>query len=169
MPRSRRWISPRPSDSAIDVALRFLAPRPRSEREVARRLGRAGFDEATVETTLVQLRRNHLVDDAEFARYWVAQRQTYRPRGPRLVRGELRHLGVAADLAHTAVEPLEPSAEEDAYRAAVKRAQQLSRLDDRTFTTKLSQFLARRGFDWDTISAAVRRLSHERAQSNAEP
>ncbi len=131
-----------------------------------RRLQRAGFDEATIEATLVELRELEVVDDAAFARYWVEQRQTFRPRGAHAVRGELRHLGVAADLAQEAVEPLGPHAE-DAYRLVRKRAMQLGGLDERTLTTKLSQYLARRGFDWDTISAVLRRLSHERAQSQS--
>jgi regulatory protein len=148
------------------VALRFLAPRPRSEREVARRLGRAGFDEATIQTTLVQLRRHHLVDDAEFAQYWVAQRQTFRPRGPRLVRGELRHLGVAADLTHTALEGLSATTLDDALRVASTRLRHVAGLDERAFTRKLSQFLARRGFDWDTITPVVDQLWRELSTSS---
>jgi regulatory protein len=148
------------------VALRFLAVRPRSEREVGRRLLRAGFDEATVEATLDQLREQRLLDDAEFARYWVDQRQTFRPRGAHVVRGELRRLGVAAGDVHAAVEGLGAAAQDDACRAAARRAAQLSALDERTFTTKLTQHLARRGFDWETIAAAVRRLSHDRSESS---
>ena len=47
---------------------------------------------------------------------------------------------------------------DDAYRAAHKRARQLSALDERAFKTRLAQFLARRGFDWDTIAPIVDRL-----------
>ena len=144
------------------MALRFLAARPRSEREVGRRLLRAGFDAATVEATLGQLHEQRLVDDAEFARYWVDQRQTFRPRGVHVVRGELRRLGVAADEVHVAVEALGAHAEDDAYRAVARRAEHWRGLDDRTFTSRITQYLARRGFDWATIAATVRRLSHER-------
>jgi SOS response regulatory protein OraA/RecX len=38
----------------------------------------------------------------------------------------------------------------------------LASLDERTFKTKLSQHLARRGFDWDTIAPVVERLYQER-------
>jgi len=118
-----------------------------------------------VEAVLGQLRDHQLLDDAAFASYWVEQRQAFRPRGAHVVRGELRRLGVKPGDLQAAVESLEPQAEELAFRAAQKRAGQLSELDERTFTTKLSQFLARRGFDWDTIAAVVRRLSHDRGHS----
>ena len=151
-----------PSTAApIDVALRFLAPRPRSEQEVRIRLRRAGVDEAAVDGVLERLRTNGLVDDGAFAEYWVEQRQTFRPRGARLVRAELRQHGVDAAAASAAADALSESAAEDAYRAAYKRAQQLGTADEHTFKTKLSQFLARRGFDWETVAAAITRLHEE--------
>src|SRR5579864_6965359 len=125
----RRWTSPlRSNVSPVDVALRFLAQRPRSEREVRSRLRRAGVDETAIEATLLQLRGHRLVDDDAFARYWVEQRQTFRPRGGRLLRSELAQRGIARPLADEATAPLEDSAEEDAYRAAAKRAYQLRTL-----------------------------------------
>jgi len=117
-------------------------------------------DEA-IDTVVAQLKQHHLVDDASFAQYWVEQRQTFRPRGARLLRAELRSHGVALPEAQVAAASVEPSAEEDAYRAAVRRAQHLSTVDERTFKTKSSQFLARRGFSWDTISPVVERLWNE--------
>jgi regulatory protein len=142
-----------PAD-AIDTALRFLAQRPRSENEVRQRLRRAGIVADEIELTLGQLRRHGLVDDRAFAAYWVEQRRTFRPRGARLLQAELRAHGVGAELAADAA----VSSEDDAYRAACKKARLLATLDERTFRTRLGQFLARRGFDWDTIAPTVDRL-----------
>jgi regulatory protein len=144
------------------VALRFLAQRPRTEQEVRRRLQRAGVDETAVQSVLDRLRQHGLVDDTAFAQYWVEQRQTFRPRGARLLRAELRQHGIDAAAAEAAAETTEASAGDDAYRAARKRARQLSAADERAFKTRLAQFLARRGFDWETISAVVNRLWDER-------
>ncbi|MBV9173284.1 MAG: RecX family transcriptional regulator [Chloroflexi bacterium] len=148
----------------LDVALRYLATRPRTEREVRLRLRRAAVEEADVERVLAQLRVHGLLDDAAFARYWVEQRQTFRPRGARLLQAELRQHGISSELASNAAGSVEDSVQEDAYRAAQKRARQLGSTDERTFTTRLSQFLARRGFEWDTIAPTVSRLWAETAQ-----
>jgi regulatory protein len=159
----RRWISPRPSKTTpLDTALRFLAQRPRTEYEVRQRLRRAGVDEAAAEATLRQLRQHRLVDDAAFARYWLEQRQTFRPRGARLLRAELARLGVEATLARevTASES-EAVTAEDAYRAAARRAGQLRGLERRAFEARLGAFLGRRGFEWDTIAGVVERLWQE--------
>ena len=168
----RRWISQRPSRTRraeptqvapIDVALRFLAQRPRSEQEVRRRLRRAGVADDAEEAVISQLRQNALVDDTAFAEYWVEQRQSFRPRGARLLRAELRQHGIDPRAAEAAAETTEASAVDDAYRAAQKRARQLgaAAADERAFKTRLGQFLGRRGFDWETISAAVNRLWDE--------
>ena len=116
---------------------------------------------------LAQLRTHQLVDDQAFAEYWVEQRQTFRPRGARLVKAELARLGVDRVRAEDATGPLESSAAEDAYRAAVRRAQHLHGLDERAFHERLSQWLARRGFDWDTITTVVARLWEESSADTA--
>jgi regulatory protein len=146
--------------AALDVALRFLGQRPRSEHEVRRRLARAGVPEDVSDEVLAQLRRWQVVDDAAFASYWLEQRRTFRPRGPRLLQAELRQRGVSADVAVEVAEQAAVTAQEDAYRVAHKRARQLAAqpLDERTFCARLSQHLARRGFDWDTITPLVERL-----------
>jgi regulatory protein len=163
---TRRWISPPRSEPsyahALDTAVRFLAQRPRSEYEVRQRLRRAGTDAGVVETVLAQLRRHRLVDDQAFAEYWVEQRRTFRPRGARLLRAELAQRGIPRASADAATEPLEASAVEDAYRAASKRAVRLGDLDERAFATRLGQWLARRGFDWQTVQTVVARVWAER-------
>ncbi len=160
MTSARRDARPprkRPSPNAIDTALRYLAQRPRSEAEVRQRLRRAGILPDEIEQTLLQLEGHGLIDDRAFAAYWVDQRRTFRPRGARLLQAELRARGVGAELAAGAA----LTSDDDAYRAAVKKARLLASLDERTFRTRLGQFLARRGFDWDTIAPTVDRLWRE--------
>lgn len=145
---------------ATDAAFRFLGVRPRSQREVRDRLLRAGFAEAVVAQVEAKLARLGLVDDAAFARYWVEQRQSFRPRGARLLERELRLKGVDPELAaETALAAGDPTAA--AEQAARKKAAALQRLPDREFRQKLGAFLARRGFDWETIKTVVDRLRAE--------
>jgi regulatory protein len=161
----RRWISLRRSETAIDTALRFLARRPRAEHEVRLCLRRAGADEAAADAAVRQLREHRLLDDAAFARYWVEQRQTFRPRGARLLRTELVRFGVEASVAKEASAAAEDAAVDDAYRAAARRAVQLRGLDQRSFQTRLGGFLARRGFDWEVVAQVVERLWQESGSS----
>lgn len=143
----------------MDVGLRFLAPRPRSEREIRGRLARHQVAEEVVEGALEALRAQGLVDDRAFASYWVDQRRTFRPRGARLLKAELRQKGVAVELAEEAT-GIEAGEESEAYRAAYKRARQylVAGIDERTFRLRMGQFLVRRGFGWEAITPVVPRL-----------
>jgi regulatory protein len=147
----------------LNAAVRFLAQRPRSEYEVRQRLRRAGTDAAVIETVLAQLRAHRLVDDQAFAEHWVEQRQTFRPRGARLLRAELVQHGIDRAGAEAATAECDTTAEADAYCAASQRAARLQALDDATFKLRLSQWLARRGFDWATTARVVSRLQTERS------
>jgi regulatory protein len=151
---------------ALDLAQAFLAARPRSEREVQQRLARGGFTEEVITAALARLRHAGLLDDSAFATYWLEQRQTFRPRGARLLRAELRQHGIASELAASAAATTTDEAAEDAYRAALKAAIRLAEQDEHTFRTKLGQLLARRGFDWDTITPVVERLRQELSTSS---
>lgn len=148
---------------AYEAALAFLSYRPRSEREVRDRLRKKDVPEPIVDSVVERLMRLRLVDDQDFAHYWVEQRQTHRPRGARLLRLELQRKGIAAE---TTSEVLEQSDQQEvpaeaAYRAAQRKAHSLRLLDEREFQQKLGQFLLRRGFDYESARTACRRLWEE--------
>jgi regulatory protein len=148
---------------AFEAALAFLAHRPRSERELRDRLRRKEVPPPTLEAVVERLKQLRLIDDQDFARYWVEQRQTHRPRGGRLLRQELRRKGVDADTAAEIVETAEEDEDsvEAACRAARRKAEGLRAQDERTFDQKIGQFLVRRGFDYETARSACRRLREE--------
>src|SRR5439155_24754355 len=135
----------------------FLGYRPRSDREVRDRLARAGYAEATSEAVLDRLRELKLLDDSAFAAYWLQQRQGRRPRGERLLRQELQQKGLDRDTVSAALASGDAD-DEVAVRAGLRRAEQLRQCEPREFSARLGAYLARRGFGWDVITPALRRL-----------
>ena len=77
-------------------AERYLSYRPRSTAELRRHLLRKGHDEAQVERVIAYLTERSLLDDYAFARYWVEQRVTFKPRSQMALRQELYARGVDA-------------------------------------------------------------------------
>ncbi len=153
---------------AYDRAVRFLAYRPRSEAEVRRNLGRAGLDEELIERIIERLRAQGYVDDQEFSRFWIENRRQFKPLGARALRHELRGKGVDEELAAAMVEDLD--LEELACRAARPQAQRLYALlasNRRDFRSRLTAFLARRGFDYSVIRGAIVRLESELTEGAA--
>jgi regulatory protein len=142
--------------AAMASAMRLLAYRPRSEKEMRTALQRRGVKPQLLAETMARLREVRLLDDGEFARSYVDQRDRTSPRSHRLLRAELRSKGVTPQAAD---EPLAEIDEADAaYRAAAKRARVLSALPYSDFQRRLGDFLLRRGFGYDTSRETVKRL-----------
>jgi regulatory protein len=152
---------------AFQNALRYLNYRPRSEAEIREHLSGKGFSEVAVETTLERLRQAHLVDDRQFARDWVENQSTFRPRARRALAFELRHKGISEEDIEQTLEDTGEDAEL-AYQAAQRQAQRLASLEWPEFRIKLSQFLARRGFTYEAITPTVRRIWAELRSSAAQ-
>ena len=151
---------------ALDAAFILLSYRPRSAREVETRLRQKGYSPTAIEAARARLDHYGLVDDAAFARYWVEQRQTYRPRGAAALRAELRARGVGAEEIATAL-PADADEDEAAYRAALPRLRRLAGLDRATFRQRLGAYLQRRGFGHAACAAAVERLWAEATAADA--
>jgi len=145
-------------ERAYQQALHFLAARPRSAAEVRRRLTEYDYPPTAIDAALARLEHHQLVNDQQFAEYWVGQRQQFHPRGPRALRAELRRKGIDTETVDTAIEPVAEEQEEAAVQAGSRKAQSLHLLDERSFTQTMTQYLVRRGFDYDATRSAVRRL-----------
>ena len=146
-------------EAAYEKALRYLGYRPRSEAELRRHLKEKGIEGETAEGVLARLKRAGLADDDSFARFWVENREAFRPRGKRAVAAELRQRGVSREAIEVAV--AEVNEEEAAWKAASDRARRLKGRSWPEFRAKLGGFLARRGFNYETISPVVRRAWQE--------
>lgn len=139
---------------AFQKALNLLSHRPRSEGEIRRKLEIGGFEEPVIDATLARLRQTGLAGDRQFAQLWVENRSEFRPRGRRMLAFELRQKGVHEEIIQQALE-VAGNEHDLALNAAQKYARRLSGLDRNAFWKKLSAFLARRGFGYETIKGVV--------------
>lgn len=146
-------------ERALQQALLFLSYRARSESEIRRNLQKHEIPELVIEETLERLRRDGIADDDQFARAWVENRSAFRPRSRRMMALELHQKGLDDEAAKSALEDVDDEAL--AYEAAKKRAVRFKGLEWNEFRTKLSGFLARRGFSYSVIAPVVARVWNE--------
>ena len=81
-------------ERAREKALSYLTHRPRSKAEVRQYLTQRDFSESVADEVIVRLERVGLVNDTDFARFWVENRVKFRPRGRRMLRYELYQKGI---------------------------------------------------------------------------
>ena len=156
-------------------ALRFLAVRPRSQAEVRRNLqafrprdGRC-LSETQIELIIAKLHEQQYLDDREFARFWVEQRNRFRPVAPRALQYELRQKGVNDSVAQELINELSDAASacEAAARSRLYRWQEET--NPKLFRKKMGGFLQRRGFDWDVTQDVIDRIWQELEVSRVLP
>lgn len=143
----------------MDRALRFLAHRPRSITEVRRHLQKQEPPTSAIDEVIERLEALNYVNDLEFARYWMRNREEFNPRGERALRYELRQKGIADSIIQEVTADMD--AEDSAYRAAQKKIRSLRGKDRDTIWKKLGGFLSRRGFDYDVVRSVVDRVIDE--------
>lgn len=147
-------------EKAYRQAMLFLGIRARSEMEVRKNLEKHQIPVVMIDQTIARLREERLLNDGQFAQDWVANQSEFRPRSRRALNIELRQKGLTEADIESATEGLDE--ETLAYTAAQKRLRRLDGLEWPEFRKKLSEFLARRGFDYDVIMLTVKRLWAER-------
>lgn len=137
-------------DKVKQIAYRLISIRPRSVAEVKRHLDRKGYDEQLIETAVAQLTAVDLLNDESFARYWVEQRETFKPRSQLAISQELYQKGVSRSIIEQALSDVDETAA--ARRAAVKKARLWADFPEKEFQIKLGRFLQARGFNYEIIN-----------------
>ena len=141
---------------AKQSVLGLISRRPRSVREIEQYLRRKAYSEAVQERVCHDLQAVGLLDDEAFARYWVEQRETFKPRSHRALRQELMQKGISRQIITTVLATVDELAA--ARRAAQKRVHRWGHLPEDDFRAKLGGYLQRRGFHYDIIRQITEEL-----------
>lgn len=143
-------------EAAYHKSLNYLSYRPRSRAELEQYLKTKKVSAEASAQVLARLAQAQLVNDAEFARYWVDNREQFAPRGKHALRSELRHKGLSDADVQAALADVDEA--QGAYEAARKRAARMTGLEREVFFRRLSGFLQRRGYGYDVVKTVVARL-----------
>jgi regulatory protein len=137
--------------------MRILAPREYSRAEMTKKLLKAEFSQSTIDDVLSRLVRLKYVDDARLAGQiarFSANRKSFARRRAMM---EITRRGISRDLAEPALTEVysRVNSSQLAKKLADKHAARLSRLDPETARRRLAGLLHRRGFDGDSVQAAI--------------
>lgn len=150
-------------------ALEYSLSRPHSVREVrdylrrktlarkykSRRTGEIkeapGVSQAVADRVLERLQTKGYVDDENFARWWVENRNVAKGTSRRKLTNELRAKGVSVEIIDDALAASERSDDDELAKIIAKKH---SKYPDEQ---KFLQYLARQGFGYDDIKSALER------------
>ena len=146
---------------AREIALRQLTVRQRTRAELAKAMAKRKVPRDAADQVLDRFTEVGLLDDAAFARDWVAAGDR-RQRGGRALAIELANKGVDDELIAQALAERPGEAELEAARElARRRLPSLARLDRQSRYRRLSGLLQRRGFGWGVVAQVSREVLDE--------
>lgn len=146
-------------EKARESALGYIQYRPRSTKEVRKNLRDKGYDETVIDHVIDRFLDVNLLDDLAFAKYWVEQRETFKPRSQMALRQELVQKGIDRTIIDEAVATVDEMAA--AQRLAQKQASRYVNLDEPNFKKKMMGYLQRRGFNYGIIKEVTDEIWEE--------
>ncbi|OGG08023.1 hypothetical protein A3D05_00600 [Candidatus Gottesmanbacteria bacterium RIFCSPHIGHO2_02_FULL_40_24] len=144
-----------------NYALKLLSFRPRSSFELKKKLDfyilKKKLPPNLTSVVLKDLKKINLVNDKEFAEWWIEQRTVYSIRGEKIIRYELQIKGIGRDLIDDLLSSQEKGTEiTKAEKIIDKQMKKLSlETDRRLFIEKLKMHLLRRGFSWSVTHKVI--------------
>lgn len=153
-------------EAAKQTALNYISYRPRSMAEVTQNLRGKSYDEPVIEQVITRLQELDLLNDTAFARYWVEQRDTFKPRSQMALRSELMQKGVDRKIIDAVVADVDETA---AARSALeKNLHRWRRLPEMALRQKASAYLQRRGFSYEIVRETLDAVWEEICEQQAE-
>jgi regulatory protein len=146
-----------PESVARKILLDQLTGRARSRSDLAAKLAQRNVPDDVAARLLDRFEEVGLIDDAAFAREWVAQRQEGRGLARRALAQELRRKGIDDEVSREALGEIDEADEVEAARMLVRRKLRSVRglASDKAFR-RLVGMLARKGHSSGVAYRVVR-------------
>ncbi len=146
-------------DKAYQQTLHYLSFRARTQQEIETYLGKKNTPNDIIAQVIQKLLRHKYLDDAAFGQQWVAGRNRLNPKGKQALRYELRQKGLSEQHIEQALVDVDETTL--AMQAAQKKVALWRVLDKATFKKKITGYLARRGFSYETIQTVLANLRQQ--------
>lgn len=143
----------------LDKLLRFATIRPRSVKEIKDWFRKHKVHESLHKQLFNRLKHLDLSDDKKFAEWWVTQRLQFKYKSKREIVFELHNKGIDKEIIDKVTTVIRINEVEAAKKLLEKKAYRWKNLEPRIKRQKMSEFLARKGFGWETINKVIKDFS----------
>jgi len=152
-------------EKALSLAYRYLSFRPRTVIEVEKYLQKKAlkylFTAGEITATLELLKDQGYLNDLEFIKSFVNSRNLLKPKSKRVLKMELKGLGVSQMNIDTYFSENSTDEGELAQKALRKKMKSLALIhDEKKRFIKAVSFLQRRGFSYDVAKKAYLQLTN---------
>lgn len=155
----------------LDKAINFLSFRPRSISEVRDYITKKiateneinyslAKESTLIEKTISKLKKANLLDDMEFAKWWLSARSSANPKGVNFIKIELFKKGISKETIDKVLLKA-PNQQTLAKKILAKKLKYWQRLAPFERKKKIYYFLASRGFEREIIESIVAKIDQK--------
>lgn len=149
------------NNKSITLAVKYLALRQRSVKEVKDYLKRKGYDDNLIDDTISYLEEKNYLNDYEFAQSFIRDKSYLNKYGINKIRYELMNKGVSREIISKTLRFDTDEEYNNAIELANKKMKSYRNQDRDSIYRKLGGFLQRRGYRYDTVSKVLREVLDE--------
>jgi regulatory protein len=150
-----------------DKAMRMLAIRGRSRREIDDALRALEVGDAIRRGIVTELEEVGLLDDARFARDFVSVKKDVRRLGPHRLRADLKKLGVGRADLDEALASFGADEQERLARALTERTVRGGPVNEKV-VRRVASMLTRKGFDYTVVNRIAADLARRMSDGSDE-
>lgn len=143
---------------ARNKAVYYLQFSAKTESELRKKLAEQGFLPASVDSAIDFVKRYRYLDDEDYVRRYIERNG--RKKSRKQIAFELRQKGVRDDMVRAGLEEM-PVNEEAQIEAVLEKRGYSGEEATREERQKISAFLARKGFSYEAIQAALLHYSNK--------
>lgn len=146
----------------LKLALNFLSYQPRTEKETRDKLTLKNAPPEIIDQIITSLKQNNFLNDTDYAAQWIRTRQNFRIKSQKAIKIELLKKGIDPQTIDQALsgelneeEGSGINDKDQALKLIQKRLPRYQHLPKQELYQKLGSYLARRGFNWETIKTTI--------------
>jgi regulatory protein len=139
-----------------DSALKLLAVKARTEKELVRLLSDRGYGQDIIDETVLFLKARHIIDDLRFARDYAEYVERRNPSAVANIRAVLESKGIESGIIEKVTEGLDDGA--TVKKVALDRFKRVKGLPRDKARKRVYDYLLRRGFTHDAAESALKEI-----------
>ena len=143
---------------AKSAAIKYLAFKLRTEKEIRDKLYNKGFEEEIVSSAIDELKSSGYIDDRLYASKYISDRLKLKPRSGKLLQYELECRGVARDDIFYVLNGTDLDELSIAESLVNKKFGKFDCSDEK-IVKRIYSFLSNRGFDYGIINEVIGRIT----------
>ncbi len=144
-------------NSAKYAAVKYLALKLRTSKEVERKLEEKGYDKESISFAIEELTSMGYINDRIYAQKFIHERIKLKPKSKKMLEIELKRKGIQQELIEEALDEMEVD-EETVAESLLRRKFGKYDLRDEKILRKAYSFLMHRGFSYSLIEGVIRKV-----------